>query len=293
MLLSIHDILFAQAPLLQAALSLSATDARFEIQYLLQSTLSVNRAYLLAHSDRLLTKFEYEDFQAKFVRRLSGEPMAYIFGEREFFGLNFKVTPATLIPRSDTELLVEVALEKIAMAKANGISVRVLDLGTGSGAIALSIAHACPDVHVTAVDISRMALQVARENAQRLGIKNVSFVESDWFFALSGMCFDLIVSNPPYIAESDEHLTQGDVRFEPLKALVSGADGLVDIRQLALKATAYCRPNAWFLLEHGYQQASEVRAIFCQAEWQCVATVNDLAGNERVTLGRIKGVDFA
>jgi len=169
----------------------------------------------------------------------------------------------------------------------------VLDLGTGSGAVALSIAHSCPQVQVTAVDFSAVALNVARENGQRLGLKNVSFIESDWFSALTGLHFDLIISNPPYLAQTDEHLAQGDVRFEPLTALVSGADGLADIRQLVMRATAYCRPNAWLLLEHGYQQAAEVRAMLGQAGWQSVATAKDLNGNERVTLGCLSPLSHA
>jgi release factor glutamine methyltransferase len=249
--------------------------------------LKVNRAYLLAHSERVLTEVERDDFQAKLSRRLLGEPMAYILGEREFFGLNFMVTPATLIPRPDTELLVELALAKIAATKSNGKLFSVLDLGTGSGAIALSIAHSCPDVQVTAVDFSANALQVARENGQRLELKNVRFIESDWFSALTGLYFDLILSNPPYIAATDEHLAQGDVRFEPLTALVSGSDGLDDIRQLALRAGAHCQPNASLLFEHGYQQAAEVRAILSQAGWLAVGSAKDLSGIERVSFGSI------
>jgi release factor glutamine methyltransferase len=283
---SIHEILSTQTPLLAAALSLTATDARHEINYLLQACLKVNRAYLLAHSERVLTESECDDFQAKLLRRLLGEPMAYILGEREFFGLNFKVTPATLIPRPDTELLVEMALAKISGSPSSGEPFRVLDLGTGSGAIALSIAHSCPEVQVTAVDFSAAALNVARENGQRLGLNNVSFIESDWFSALAGLRFDLIISNPPYISARDEHLVQGDVRFEPLTALVSGVDGLADIRQIARKAGAHCQPNASLLLEHGYQQAAEVRAILSRAGWLAVGSAEDLSGIERVSFGK-------
>jgi release factor glutamine methyltransferase len=162
----------------------------------------------------------------------------------------------------------------------------VLDLGTGSGAIALSIAHSCPEVQVTAVDFSAAALNVARENGQRLGLNNVSFIESDWFSTLADLRFDLIISNPPYISARDEHLVQGDVRFEPLTALVSGVDGLVGIRQLATRAGAHCQPNASLLLEHGYQQAAEVRAILSQAGWLAVGSAKDLSGIERVSYGK-------
>lgn len=283
---SLHEIIHTQTPLLQSALGLSASDARHEIQYLLQAVLKVNRAYLLAHSERVPSEVEYENFQAKLARRLHGEPMAYILGEREFFGLNFKVTPATLIPRPDTELLVELALEKIAVAQIAGKPFRVLDLGVGSGAIALSIAHSCPDVQVTAVDFSVEALRVARENGLRLGLKNVNFIESDWFSALAGLRFDLIASNPPYIASFDGHLSQGDVRFEPVSALVSGEDGLADIRKIIEFAGAYSRGDANILLEHGYQQAVSVREILRQFGWHSVESLKDLSGIERVSVGR-------
>jgi len=266
---------------LVAALNLDANSARIEVQCLLQAVLQVNRAWLLAHPEHSLNDEQYACYMALFERRLIGEPVAYLLGEREFYGLNFKVTPATLIPRPDTELIVDLALQRIPQKGRN----RVLDLGTGSGAIALSIAHARPDMEVVAVDASREALEVARENAQRLGLNNVRLLHSDWFSALHGERFDIIVSNPPYIAASDAHLLQGDVRFEPCSALVSGADGLDDIRRITEQAKEHLSVNGWLLLEHGYDQAAQVRALLQQAGFAAVFSARDLAGIERVSGG--------
>lgn len=251
---------------------------------LLQAVLKVPRAYLLAHPERELNEAEQSTCQALLHRRLAGEPMAHILGEREFFGLNLKVTPATLIPRPETELLVELALQKLSQHP----GMRVLDLGTGTGAIALAIAHTRPDVEVVAVDASASALEVARENARRLGTGNVSFEQSDWFSALGGNRFDLIVSNPPYIAASDEHLSQGDVRFEPMTALVSGVDGLDDIRRIVIRAKDFLRPEGWLLLEHGYDQAPRVREILLQNDYVSIFSARDLAGIERVSGAAVK-----
>ena len=229
---SILETLQQDIPRISATLELDASAARIEVQSLLQHVLQVPRAYLLAHPEQILDTQQQTTYDALLKRRLHGEPIAHILGKREFFGLNFKVTPATLIPRPDTELLVELALQRIPMGKA----CRVLDLGTGSGAIAISIAHSRPDAAVTAVDASEAALEVARENAQRLGVANIRFLFGNWFSALDGQRFDLIVSNPPYVAAGDAHLGQGDVRFEPLSALASGADGLDDIRSIVCRA---------------------------------------------------------
>ncbi|HEX5364202.1 MAG TPA: peptide chain release factor N(5)-glutamine methyltransferase, partial [Gallionella sp.] len=200
--------------------------------------------------------------------------------EREFFGLNFKVTPATLIPRPDTELLVELALQKIPQQG------RVLDLGTGSGAIALSIAHARPDAEVIAVDASPEALEVAQDNARRLKLANVRLLHSDWFSALQDARFVLIVSNPPYIASADAHLEQGDLRFEPRTALASGSDGLDDIRRIIADAKAHLLADGWLLFEHGYDQAERVRELLRQAGYAEVFSAHDLSGIERVSGGR-------
>ena len=248
---------------------------------LLQRALGVPRAYLLAHPEQMLEAGQQAAYDAMLQRRLQGEPVAHILGEREFFGLSFKVTPATLIPRPDTELLVELALQRIPPQG----SFRVLDLGTGTGAIALSIAHARPDAAVVAVDASETALAVARENARRIAIRNVSFVQSDWFAALGGQRFNLIVSNPPYIAAGDEHLSQGDVRFEPMSALASGLDGLDDIRRIIALAHGYLERSSWLMLEHGYDQAQRVRDLLQRYGYSDVFSANDLAGVERVSGG--------
>ena len=266
---------------LQSTLSLDPGTARIEVQCLLQEVLSVNRAYLLTHPERVLSDDEYARYNALLERRMQGEPIAYLLGEREFFGLNFKVTPATLIPRPDTELLVELALQRIPQRG----QFFVLDMGTGSGAVALSIAHARPDVEVVAVDASEAALSVARENAQRLNISNVRLLHSDWFAALATERFDLIVSNPPYIEANDAHLSLGDVRFEPLSALVSGADGLDDIRRISAAAGSHLHSGGWLMFEHGYDQSARVRQLMQQAGFTGVASARDLSGIERVTAG--------
>lgn len=267
---------------LAAALHLPADSARIEVQMLLQRVLGVARASLLAHPERVLSGEEVAAYRALLQRRLSGEPIAYIHGKREFFGLDLEVTPATLIPRPDTELLVELALERITRG-----AMRVLDMGTGSGAIALAVAHQRRDAEVWACDASSAALEVARANARRLAITNVKLVESDWFAALSGQRFDLVVSNPPYIAVNDGHLAQGDVRFEPLSALVSGADGLDDIRRIVTQAGAHLEKNGWLLLEHGYDQAERVRALLHAAGFSAVFSAHDLAGIERCSGGQM------
>lgn len=277
---TIQSILARDKAALEAALNLDAASARIEVQCLLQAVLQVNRAWLLTHSEQALDAEQQARYTQLFERRLNGEPIAYLLGEREFYGLNFIVTPATLIPRHDTELLVELALQRIPQCG------RVLDLGTGSGAIALSIAHARPDAEVTAVDASSEAFNVAQENARRLNISNVRLLRSDWFSALPGERFDLIVSNPPYIAASDAHLAQGDLRFEPRSALASGTDGLDDIRRIGAQAKTHLNEGGWLLFEHGYDQAERVRALLQQDGFNEVFSARDLAGIERVTGGR-------
>jgi release factor glutamine methyltransferase len=266
---------------LESALSLGAGTARIEVQMLLQHVLGVSRAHLLAHPEHELTEEQAAPYRAMLKRRLAGEPLAYILGEREFYGLRFKVTPATLIPRSDTELLVDLALQRIP--REGGC--RVLDLGTGSGAIALSIAHTRPNAEVTAVDASSAALEVALFNTRRLELKNVRLVQSHWFDSLAGERFDVIASNPPYIAAGDAHLSQGDVRFEPREALVSGMDGLDDIRHIIAGAREHLNSHGWMLLEHGYDQAAQVRSLMRQSGFASVFSARDLAGIERVSAG--------
>ena len=266
---------------LRAALALEMSEARIEVHMLLQTVLQVPRAWLLAHSEHELSAAAETAYQALLARRLAGEPMAHILGEREFYGLNLKVTPATLIPRPDTELLVELALQRLPSRQ----GARVLDLGTGTGAVALAIAHGRPEAEVVAVDASPAAMAVAQDNAQRLGIAKVRFLLSDWFAGVPGATFDLIVSNPPYIPDADPHLTQGDLRFEPRSALASGADGLADIRRIVAQAGAYLKPGGWLLLEHGYDQGGAVRGLLQAAGFVDVFSARDLAGIERVSGG--------
>ena len=276
---SVQEALSLDGERLAKALALDPASARVEIQYLLQQVLQASRARLLAYPDYILQASERLHYQELLQRRLAGEPVAYILGEREFYGLKLKVTPATLIPRPETELLVELALGRLPQGG------RVLDLGTGCGAIALSIAHVRPDVDVTAVDASTQALEVAQENANQLKLRNVHCLRSEWFSALAGERFDLIVSNPPYIAEDDLHLQQGDLRFEPRSALASGADGLDDIRIIIRQAKDYLVPGGWLLFEHGYDQASRARELLQAGGFNAVFSACDLAGIERASGG--------
>ncbi|HEY5993098.1 MAG TPA: peptide chain release factor N(5)-glutamine methyltransferase [Gallionellaceae bacterium] len=272
----------ADAAKLAAALLLDSSSARLEVQYLLQHVLGKPRAWLLAHAETILNPEQLADYGARLQQRLRGEPIAYILGEREFYGLKFKVTPATLIPRPETELLVEQALQRIPQER----PCQVLDLGAGSGAIALSIAHERPKSGVVAVDASLAALEVAQENAARLGIRNANFLHGDWYASLGGRRFDLIVSNPPYVAKNDPHLQQGDLRFEPASALASGTDGLDDIRRIVDGAGSHLEPGGWLLLEHGYDQAVRVRELLERAGFAEVFSVRDLGDIERVSGGR-------
>lgn len=281
--LSIQQLQVEDAARLAAALALDAASARLEVQYLLQHVLEKPRAWLLGHPEAILEPGLHGAYTSMLQRRLQGEPLAYILGEREFYGLKLKVTPATLIPRPETELLVELALQRMP----EGQPLRVLDLGTGSGAIALSIAHHRPQSAVAAVDASAAALAVARENAVRLGVRNVNFLHGEWYAPLGAQRFDLIVSNPPYVAQNDPHLKQGDLRFEPASALASGPDGLNDIRCIVQGAAAHLEPGGWLLLEHGYDQAAAVRALLCGAGLAEEFSACDLAGIERASGARL------
>lgn len=263
-------------------LSLEGNEAKFEAQLLLQNVLIVNRAWLLAHeSDALQDKIK-ADFESLLARRLLGEPIAYILGQREFFGLNLIVTPDTLIPRPDTETLVETALDKIP----TDTPFTVLDLGTGTGAVALAIAEHRPEAQVTAIDASSGALDIAKRNANQLDLTQVDFRLSNWFSALEGERFNLIVSNPPYIEQHDIHLTQGDLRFEPMSALASGTDGLDDIRQIVDNCLLHLHPQGWLMLEHGYNQAHLVTDLMAQSGLIDITTIKDLGANDRVTIGK-------
>ena len=249
-----------------------------DARVLLRVVLGVDNAYLIAHGGDVVTAEHETKFRALAVRRIAGEPVAYIVGEREFYAHTFKVTPAVLIPRPETELLVELALQRNPR--------RVLDLGTGSGCIAISVALACPDARVTALDRSPQALAVARENAETLNARNVTLLISDWYDAVRGERYDVIVSNPPYVAAGDAHLTQGDLRFEPAVALAAGEDGLADIRIIVNGASTHLSPGGWLLFEHGYDQATRCRELLEQTGFAEVQSWRDLAGIERVSGGR-------
>lgn len=276
---------------LNMRLNLNPKEAKFEAQLLLLHILNKDHAWLIAHeNDYIPTEVETR-FQTLLNRRLDGEPIAYILGCREFYGMHLKVTPDTLIPRPDTETLVEAALSKIPLHTFQPKTLQaksILDLGTGSGAIALAIAKNCPFANVIAVDASQSALNIAIENARNLTINNVQFLLSDWFNTLNGKKFDLIVSNPPYIEADDAHLKQGDLRFEPESALASGSDGLKDIRQIIHSAPKHLNTNGWLMLEHGYNQAPTVATLFKQAGFAEISHVLDLGGIERVTIGQLQ-----
>ena len=255
-----------------------------EARLLLQQVLGVNRAWLIAHANDVLQTNRDREFQALLTRRLAGEPIAYLIQQREFYGLTLRVSPATLIPRPDSETLVDAALEKIPHLSAMPIT--VLDLGTGSGAIALAIARNRPQARVLAVDTSDAALAVAQYNASQLQLSNVQFALSDWYSKLVEQRFDLIVSNPPYLAQNDPHLSQGDLRFEPLSALAAGLDGLDEIRKITEQGLVHLKPQGWLMIEHGYDQSAAVRDLMAQAGLVDITTKQDLGGNERVTLGK-------
>ncbi|KYC28857.1 N5-glutamine methyltransferase, modifies release factors RF-1 and RF-2 [Sterolibacterium denitrificans] len=257
---------------------------RLEARLLLQHLSGLSASALVAHPEYPLDAAVAAAYAALVARRAAGEPMAYLTGRREFYGRDFFVAPGVLIPRPETELLVELALAKVA-----GIAApRILDLGCGSGCIGISLALERPDARVTALDASGEALAIARRNAQALGAR-VELLESDWFAALASRCgserYHLIVSNPPYIAEADPHLRQGDLRFEPLCALASGADGLDALRRIAAEAPAHLHPAGWLLFEHGFDQVGAARELLLAAGYGRIEQQRDLAGIVRVSGG--------
>lgn len=255
---------------------------RVDAEALLLHALGKPRSWLIAHDTDVLDEQVRSAFDAMVARRAGGEPVAYITGRRGFWSLDLEVTPATLIPRPETELLVELALARLPVDRA----CRVVDLGTGSGAIALAIARERPRADVSAVDLSAEALVVARANASRLGLERVRFVQGTWMTPLSDERFDVIVSNPPYIEAADPHLAQGDLRFEPLTALASGADGLDAIREIVAQAPRHLEPGGWLLMEHGWDQGPAVRGLLERAGYAEVFTAPDLEGRDRVSGGR-------
>ena len=254
----------------------------------LREVTGCSAAQVAAYPERALDAGQAARYIELLHRRAAGEPVAYLLGEREFYGRSFRVSPAVLIPRPETELIVDLVKARVSP----GAAPAVLDLGTGSGALAVTLALEIPAARVTAVDLSPAALDMARGNAAALGAQ-VSFVESDWFAAVGAARFDFIVSNPPYIVDDDPHLAEGDVRFEPRSALASGRSGLDDLTRISVAAPAFLAPGGWLLMEHGYDQAEAVRALLGAAGFVEVESARDLAGIERVSLGRypLRGVD--
>jgi release factor glutamine methyltransferase len=259
-----------------------------EAQRLIELVTGLDRVAQIARPERVLSAVESERVTALFLRRKAGEPLAYMLGAREFWGLALKVSPAVLIPRGDTELLVELALERLG----HDTAAAVLDLGTGSGAVAIAISMERPQADMTAIDISDAALSIARDNAECHGAK-IRFLQGSWFEALENdgapaqQCFDLIVGNPPYIAEGDPHLEQGDLPSEPRSALVAGHDGMSAIRAIVAGAGSRLASGGWLLLEHGFEQGGACRNLLLDAGFTSVQTWPDLAGLSRVSGGRI------
>lgn len=268
--------------LTQAIARLTQSESpRRDAEILLGHVTGKTRTFILAFDETVLTPDESETLETLLSRRVSGEPVAHLVGMREFWSLPLEVSPATLIPRPDTECLVEQALARLPSA-----SCQILDLGTGTGAIALALASERPDCRVLAVDFVAEAVALATRNAASLGINNVTVMQSNWFSALAGTTFAMIVSNPPYIDEQDPHLAQGDVRFEPLSALVAADQGLADLSHIIHAGRHYLAPGGWMLLEHGWQQGEAVRQLYLQAGYTQVETCRDYGGNERITVGR-------
>ncbi|PIF21683.1 peptide chain release factor N(5)-glutamine methyltransferase [Candidatus Pantoea floridensis] len=266
----------------QAVVALCGGDSpKRDAEILLGFVTGKSRSWLVAFDDAELDERQQQQLKALLARRVNGEPIAHLVGEREFWSLPLRVSDATLIPRPDTEVLVEQALAHLPVTAKS-----LLDLGTGTGAIALALASERPQCQVIGCDRIPAAVELAQDNAQRLHINNAHFMLSHWFSDLPAQRFDLIVSNPPYIDAADEHLQQGDVRFEPLSALVADDQGLADLRFIIHTAPQWLQPGGWLLLEHGWQQGAAVRAMMMQHNYQMVSTVDDYGGNPRVTLGQ-------
>lgn len=270
-----------QQCLLRARELPDSDSARLDVELLLASVLERDRSYLYTWPEKILTEPQLSAFEALLMARQKGQPVAHLLGEREFWGLPLAVNDSTLIPRPDTETLVESVLDLGLPDNA-----RVLDLGTGTGAIALALASEYPEWAVVAVDFSSAAVSLAERNRQTLALDNVEIFASDWFSQLTDRRFHLIVSNPPYIDEDDPHLSQGDVRFEPLSALVAKNQGLADLQHIIEAGRDHLLPGGWLFLEHGYTQGGAVRGLMEQAGYEGVETLRDFGDNDRVTRGR-------
>lgn len=265
----------------QQLIDVGLTDSpQIDAELLLADVLKKERTYLFTWSDQDLEAEQIKSFEEKLTERLTGKPIAHIIGYREFWGLPLKVTADTLIPRPDTETLIEAVLNLELNVEAT-----ILDMGTGTGAIPLALKSELPRANITALDMSLPALAVAKDNAKNLSL-DVTFIHSDWFSAVEDKTFDCIVSNPPYIETEDPHLQQGDVRFEPMTALASGKDGLDDIRLIIKQSLKHLNNGGWLLLEHGYNQADAINALFKQNAYQNIELIYDFGGNPRVTLAQ-------
>ncbi|WP_313739840.1 peptide chain release factor N(5)-glutamine methyltransferase [Pseudomonas sp.] len=270
------------ASLLRNAQLSESPTGQLDAELLLAAALGRTRSYLRTWPERIVERDAAQRFESYLQRRREGEPVAYILGQQGFWTLDLEVAPDTLIPRPETELLVETALAVLP-----GGPAQVLDLGTGTGAIALALASERPVWQLTAVDRIEAAVALAERNRQRLGLDNVRVQLSHWFEQLAGQRFAMILSNPPYIREQDPHLVRGDVRFEPSSALVAGHDGLSDLRQIIEQAPQHLLPGGWLLLEHGYDQAEAVCALLAEYGFVDVENRIDLGGQPRISLGRL------
>ena len=253
-------------------------NAPLEADLLLAFALNKDRSWLFAWPEKSLTEQQQDCFFKLVEERQQGMPISYLTGEREFWGLTLKVNKHTLIPRHETELLIETALDRVPSKQA-----KILELGTGSGAIAIALAVEKPGWQITACDISCQAIEVAKTNANENAV-NIKLIESDWFSALQHQGFDLIISNPPYIRDSDPHLEQGDLRFEPRSALASGSDGLADIRKIIQQSPSYLKQQGLLMLEHGYDQSLDIQYLLSEANWQNIQTLQDHENRDRITL---------
>lgn len=264
----------------QALSEITGIDNALESAVLLAHAVQKDRSWLFAWPEKTLSTQQQKLYESYLQRRLKGEPVSYITGYREFWGLELKVSPETLIPRPETELLVETALSRISKTTAN-----VLELGTGSGAISAALLTERPSWKVVATDTNPRTLAIARENFEKLHL-NIETLISSWFEQIANEKFDLIISNPPYIESDDPHLQKGDLRFEPLTALASGKDGLNAIREIVQQARDYLKEKGWLMLEHGYNQGDAVYSLFQKSEFTSIETLNDLSENDRITIGQ-------